>query len=180
MRAKIVTLQYSPTLGGFDERPLADFVRDKQVLAVREHFFTVHDLPHLSCLITWQESPLPAGRDRTDHAPNARERAAGRPDPTADLDETERTLFATLREWRAAKARKEGTPPYVIFTNRELVALVRARPDTRAALTAVEGVGAAKVERYGAELLTLLCASDGEGPDEAAPRAAVAATADSA
>ncbi len=28
---KVVTLQYTPSLGGFDERPLADVVRDKEI-----------------------------------------------------------------------------------------------------------------------------------------------------
>ena len=37
MRVKLVTLSYAPSLGGFDDRPLSDFVRDKEVLAGREH-----------------------------------------------------------------------------------------------------------------------------------------------
>lgn len=44
MRVKLVTLRYASSLGGFDERPLSDFVRDKEILAVREHFWTLHDL----------------------------------------------------------------------------------------------------------------------------------------
>ena len=51
MPVMVVTLQYAPSLGGFDERPLAEFLRDKEVLAIREHLFTIHDLPHLACLV---------------------------------------------------------------------------------------------------------------------------------
>jgi len=35
MRAKILTLRYSASLGGFDDTPLVDFARDKEILAVR-------------------------------------------------------------------------------------------------------------------------------------------------
>ena len=40
MRVKLFTFRYSATLGGFDDRPLTHFVRDKEVLSFREHFFT--------------------------------------------------------------------------------------------------------------------------------------------
>ncbi len=105
MRVKVLTLQCAAALGGFDERPLADFVRDKEILAVREHFFTVHDLPHLACLITYQEPPLPVA---TASGEASAPRIAGRPPPsdvTADLAPEERALFGTLREWRATRAR---------------------------------------------------------------------------
>ena len=47
MRVKPFTFRYSATLGGFDETPLASFLKDKEVLAFREHFFHVNDTPHL-------------------------------------------------------------------------------------------------------------------------------------
>jgi ATP-dependent DNA helicase RecQ len=160
MRVKVVTLRYAPSLGGFDERPLAEFVRDKEVLAVREHFFTLHDLPHLACLITYQDpTVLPSGDERRRPAADrskARSRPGSLDDALAGLSAEDRNLFGTLREWRAARARKEGVPPYVLFTNRELLEILRVRPQTPSALQAVEGVGAAKVERYGKALLERL------------------------
>ena len=35
MRVKLFTFRYSATLGGFDDSVLQDFVRDKEVVAVR-------------------------------------------------------------------------------------------------------------------------------------------------
>ncbi len=154
MRIKLITLRFAPNLGGFDDRPLAEFVRDKDVLAVREHFFTVHDLPHIACLVTYQDAVV--GNSGAASEPKTTKKRAKRPDPTADLDESERALFATLREWRAARARKDGVQPYVILTNRELVDVIRAKPQTPSALAAIEGIGAGKVERYGAKLLETL------------------------
>jgi len=149
MRVKLLTLSYAPSLQGFDDRPLAEFVRDKEVLAVREHFFTVHDLPHLACLVTYQPARAAASEPKE---PGRKDR----PDPLADLAAEDRALFETLREWRAARARKDGVPPYVLFTNRELAAIVKAKPKTPNALQSVEGVGAGKVEKYGKRLLELL------------------------
>jgi superfamily II DNA helicase RecQ len=168
MRVKVVTLRYASSLGGFDERPLSDFVRDKEVLAVREHFFTVHDLPHLACLITYQPSTVPAASPApTENGTQKRKgRSQGNLDALlSELTEAERTLFGTLREWRAARARKDGVPPYVVFTNKELLAVVKAKPQTPNALGSLEGIGPGKVERYGNALLGRL---NGR-PTEAAP-----------
>jgi superfamily II DNA helicase RecQ len=149
VRVKVVTLCYAPSLQGFDDRPLSEFVRDKEVLQVREHFFCVHDLPHLACLVTYQD-PAPLKQAAPPQDPRQR------PDPAAELADEDRVLFGTLREWRSARSRKEGVPPYVLFTNRELVSIVRARPQTIAALQALDGIGAGKVERYGQALLDLV------------------------
>ena len=37
MRVKLMTFRYSATLGGFDDTPLVEFIRDKEVLSFREH-----------------------------------------------------------------------------------------------------------------------------------------------
>ncbi len=163
MRVKIITLSFSPSLGGFDDRPLAEFVRDKEILAVREHFFVVHDLPHVACLLTYQDpGPTAAARATNGAAPRAREPRSD--PPFADLDPRERVLFGELREWRFARARKDGVPPYVVFTNRELLAIVRARPATPSALAALPGIGAKKVERYGREILARFQTTPPNGP----------------
>ena len=54
------------------------------------------------------------------------------------LDATEhRAVFEVLRKWRNERAKRDGRPPYVLFTNSQLANLARGRPDTRAALEAV-------------------------------------------
>ena len=47
-------------------------------------------------------------------------------------------------------------PPYVIFSDRTLIEIARDRPETPEALLRVNGVGQAKLTRYGAEVLALL------------------------
>jgi superfamily II DNA helicase RecQ len=161
VRIKLFTLRYTATLGGFDERPLQEFARDKEVVAFREHFFSVNDVPHLTCVLTWQDAVVDGEDRRIPASVNAAAARRARPrrgadGPDADMSETDRLLFNRLREWRCAKARAEGVPPYVLFTNRELVEIVARRPGSANALAQARGVGAAKVERHGAEVLAIV------------------------
>ncbi len=52
MRVKLFTFRYSGTLGGFDDTPLQDFVRAKEVVAIREHFYAVNEVPHVSSALS--------------------------------------------------------------------------------------------------------------------------------
>ncbi|MEM7305779.1 MAG: HRDC domain-containing protein [Planctomycetota bacterium] len=174
MRVKLFTFRYSATLGGFDEDPLQHFLSDKEVVAFREHFYAVNDVPHVTCVVTWQDAIVPDDvRGAAPKAPRASRRSE-RADPTAGLDERERALFNTLREWRRKKAHDEGVPPYVVLTNRELVEVVARKPDSPTALANVPGIGRGKIERHGAELLAQL--GHALAPSAAAEPAAEAAS----
>jgi DNA helicase-2/ATP-dependent DNA helicase PcrA len=61
-----------------------------------------------------------------------------------------------LRTWRLARARADGVPPYVVFHDSVLRAIADARPATLGELAQISGVGPAKLERYGTDLLALL------------------------
>jgi DNA helicase II / ATP-dependent DNA helicase PcrA len=71
-------------------------------------------------------------------------------------------LFEALRDWRAATARQQGVPSYVVFSDATLLLIVGRRPASRAELATVPGVGAVKLDRYGAAVLGL-CAEPGAG-----------------
>lgn len=161
MRIKLFTLRYSATLGGFDDTPLSDFTRDKEIVAFREHFFEVNEVPHVTCVLTYQDAVVPpeamqAAREIPRPTTRTDRGRQERPDSAQGLAEPERALFNTLREWRARKAHEEGVPPYLVFTNRELIAIVQKRPDSANALGNIGGVGAGKVKRYALEVLGLL------------------------
>jgi DNA helicase-2/ATP-dependent DNA helicase PcrA len=61
-----------------------------------------------------------------------------------------------LKEWRLARARAEEVPAYVVFNDRTLAELIRLHPKTIAELAEVPGIGPAKLERFGPELLDAL------------------------
>jgi len=61
-----------------------------------------------------------------------------------------------LKEWRLARARAEEVPAYVVFNDRTLAELVARSPRTLAELADVPGIGPAKLERFGTDLLVAL------------------------
>jgi ATP-dependent DNA helicase RecQ len=65
-------------------------------------------------------------------------------------------LFQRLRALRRELADERGVPAYVVFSDATLRDMARARPADQAALLAVPGVGAVKLERYGEAFLALL------------------------
>jgi DNA helicase II / ATP-dependent DNA helicase PcrA len=84
-------------------------------------------------------------------------RAAAPPLPKRERAQLEQTpAVQALREWRLARARADEVPAYVVFNDRTLAELASRTPRTLAELSAVPGIGPAKLERYGAELLAQL------------------------
>lgn len=71
----------------------------------------------------------------------------------ADIDEA---LLGQLKEWRLATARGLSVPAYVVFTDNTLIAIAELLPTDDAALVAIPGIGARKLEQYGPEVLQLV------------------------
>src|SRR5690606_27360701 len=65
-------------------------------------------------------------------------------------------LFEALRARRRELARAANVPPYVIFHDSTLREMAELKPTTREALSRVSGVGAAKLERYGADFVEVI------------------------
>jgi ATP-dependent DNA helicase RecQ len=79
---------------------------------------------------------------------------------TAELADGEVGTFERLRAWRAATAREQGVPAYVVFHDATLREVATRRPGTLAELAAISGVGATKLDRYGPGLLAALADGD--------------------
>ncbi|MBN2341715.1 MAG: DNA helicase RecQ [Deltaproteobacteria bacterium] len=65
-------------------------------------------------------------------------------------------LFEKLRTLRTALARKKRVPPYVIFSDKTLIAMANDVPKTDSALLDIPGVGEAKLKKYGPAFLEIL------------------------
>ena len=84
-------------------------------------------------------------------------RAAAPPLPKKERAALPQTpAVQALREWRRARARADEVPAFVVFNDRTLAELAERTPRTLAELAAVPGIGPAKLERYGPELLARL------------------------
>ena len=72
------------------------------------------------------------------------------------------TVFDELRSMR--ERLRDGKPAYVVFDDKTLAAIARALPDTLDDLAGVKGVGPAKLEQYGDDVLGVIAAVvDGSG-----------------
>jgi ATP-dependent DNA helicase RecQ len=92
--------------------------------------------------------------------PKARSAKPAKPVVTAELSAPAVGVFERLRAWRAAAAKEQGVPAYVIFHDSTLRQIAVELPSTLAELGRVSGVGEAKLARYGQQILDLLAAGD--------------------
>ena len=71
------------------------------------------------------------------------------------LSVDDEALATRLREWRAAEAKRLRVPAYVVLHDRTLMALAHARPENPHQLLEIDGMGPAKVEKFGEAILSL-------------------------
>ncbi|MBF0183135.1 MAG: DNA helicase RecQ [Magnetococcales bacterium] len=71
-------------------------------------------------------------------------------------------LWEALRTMRLQLAKEQNVPPYVIFHDTTLRAIVAAMPATLEALAQIHGVGASKLKNYGQQVLQLVAANRAE------------------
>ena len=105
--------------------------------------------------ITWSKRPSvfvsELGLGVRPLEPSLEPRASREPAAAADP-----VLYDALVAWRKSRAKLEGVPAYIVFHNSVLVAISDARPTSLGELAEVPGVGPAKLERYGEDLLEVL------------------------
>jgi len=100
------------------------------------------------------ESLLHLRRQRKQKSALARRHKTAAATPTG----SDETLFEALRAWRAEQAKAQGVPAYVIMHDKTLHELAARRPASADELLDVPGIGQAKAERYGAEVLEIVAA----------------------
>ena len=95
----------------------------------------------------------PETPDAAPRAGRRRRRDERRGEAAAELAGDELDLFDALRAWRRGEASRQGLPPYVIFHDQTLVDIAKVRPRSRADLSAINGIGQGKLDRYGEAVL---------------------------
>ena len=74
----------------------------------------------------------------------------------ADLTPAGTAVFEKLRAWRTTTAREQSVPAYVVFSDATLRQIAATRPATQAELFEINGVGEAKLAKYGEAILRVL------------------------
>ncbi|WNG90237.1 ATP-dependent DNA helicase UvrD2 [Mycobacterium sp. ITM-2016-00317] len=71
----------------------------------------------------------------------------------SDIDEE---LLSALKDWRLRISKEMSVPAYVVFTDNTLIAIAETLPTDDAALVAIPGIGARKLEQFGPDVLSLV------------------------
>lgn len=71
----------------------------------------------------------------------------------SDIDDE---LLAELKDWRLRISKEMSVPAFVVFTDNTLIAIAESLPTDDAALVAIPGIGARKLEQYGPDVLALV------------------------
>jgi ATP-dependent DNA helicase RecQ len=104
--------------------------------------------------VTRGKSILDPDSLRLSSPPKTRRPTASRPDlPRQDIDQG---LARRLAELRTRLAQERSVPAYVIFSNRTLDELSRRKPDTLAELATIHGIGPARIDSLGDEILDVI------------------------
>jgi ATP-dependent DNA helicase RecQ len=72
------------------------------------------------------------------------------------IEAYEQTMWDELRALRTQLAKQQGVPPYVVFHDATLLAMLRALPANEDELATISGVGEAKLKRYGRDFLAVI------------------------
>ncbi len=127
------------------EEALNLFLRGHRIVSVR-HEFVQGETPAWCILVEFlppENGTAPASRP-------------GKVDYMKVLPPEEFAVFSRLREMRKELAQKDNMPPFVVFTDEQLAAIVKKRPVDTASLAAIPGVAAAKAEKYGPAVFAVL------------------------
>jgi superfamily II DNA helicase RecQ len=74
---------------------------------------------------------------------------------TNELTGEGEALAARLREWRSAEAKRLRVPAFVVMHDRTILAVARKRPGNPRELLGIDGIGAAKAEKFGEAILAI-------------------------
>ena len=136
-----------PDGGGFADE-LNAFLRGQRVLQVQREL--VKDDAGAFWAVCVEYLPAAVG------ASAANGTGKGKIDYKEVLSAEDFAVFSALREVRKELAERDGVPVYAVFTNEQIAEMVKNKPSSLAALRKIDGVGDARVEKYGERFLTHL------------------------
>jgi superfamily II DNA helicase RecQ len=134
---------------GAAEAEMNGFLRPQRLLAVKKEFVPDGENSFWTFCVEYLDGSAAVG-------------ALGGRGPKVDYREVlkpeEFEVFSRLRDWRKVVAEKEGIPVYAVLTNEQPAQIVLKKVATKAGLKEIEGVGEARIEKYGEAVVAVLAA----------------------
>ena len=147
---RIFTLKFEEKLEGFNDELLYQFLSDKEIITWESYFYERKNDHYWTVVVHYKfaaaSSPAIPGKSRQKRDEKYKEL----------LTENDWPLFKRLKEWRGEVSKKQGVPPYIIFNNVQLAKIAVTRPKSLNAIQEIEGIGNAKREKYGTDILKIL------------------------
>ena len=123
------------------ELPIRQAKKDHELAEERRLFYVGLTRAKRYLFVTWSAKPS---------------RFLGELGVQARAAEPDDPVYTALKRWRLQRATADDLPAYVVFHNSTLAEIAGRKPRDLSELSAVPGVGPAKLERYGAEVLAVL------------------------
>jgi superfamily II DNA helicase RecQ len=143
--------QVSVRDSGVAEEELNRFLRGHRVLSVDRRWVDLGTESYWSFCVDYLE---PASTSGSSARPSGEQR--GKVDYREVLNPEQFAAFVKLRTLRQAISKEEAVPVYVVFTNEQLAAMVQKGAASKADLGRIDGVGEARVQKYGERFLACL------------------------
>ncbi|WGZ93336.1 MAG: HRDC domain-containing protein [Candidatus Thiothrix putei] len=150
-----------------DQETIDDFCTRHRLVSVDKRFVERSEFCYWSVCVTYLEPSSSPSK------PTKAVDKRGQVDYREILGAEDFAVYAKLRDLRKAISEAENTPVYAIISNAQMADMVTKRVTTAAALGEINGVGDAKLEKYGERFLTLLKT---EFQSSAAPPSSVGAS----
>ena len=129
MLTKIFTLRFSELTDSFDDSPLREFIKNKEILSMRDHFFMRHEVPYLTMIVTYNLQTSEPTKIETKKERDESWKTLLKPE--------DMPIYNALRDWRNETSRRQGIPPYVICTNYQLAEIIQKKATSKNQLSQI-------------------------------------------
>jgi len=142
----------------------AEWIKDGETILFRKAVLTaageaLEDGDDLNLQLPDSTPGLSAKQQRLTPQPKSARKPASKSSPAQtpaeDLSPAAQQLEQALKGWRTTVAKKLGMPPFVVLHDRTLRSIAHARPTTPNQLQEISGMGPAKVDKYGQQILEI-------------------------
>jgi ATP-dependent DNA helicase RecQ len=141
----------------------AEWIKDGETILFRKAILTaegeaLEDGADLNLQLPGSPQSSSAKQERLTPQPKSARKPASKSAstlPPEELSPAAQQLEQTLKAWRTTIAKKLGMPPFVVLHDRTLRAIAHARPTTPNQLQEISGMGPAKVDKYGEQILAV-------------------------
>lgn len=153
MNLKLFNTRLSAESAQADQQAINTFMESVTVKKTSTQF--VPGNPDFWSILIFYENAIPK-ETKTKEVKEVKESEKPPTITEADLNETEKTMYAALRLWRKDRATEINLPEFMVFKNATLLDIVKGKPQDLVSLSKVKGIGDQKIAKYGDDIVAIL------------------------